>query len=378
MTATSAPLGDLAAITSGFAFKSSEFNTTGDGLPLIRIRDVVSGRSETFYSGDFKPDHVIENGDALIGMDGEFNLAKWRGGRALLNQRVCKVEAKDERLNQEYLVRLLPKALKEIEARTPFVTVKHLSVKELRAVEIPLPPLPEQRRIAAILDQADALRAKRRAAIAKCDQLLQSVFLEMFGDPVTNPQGWPTHTLGDLVKFTGGSQPAKKYFTDTPAPDRVRLVQIRDFRTDKYPTYIPKELARRPFTRKDVMVGRYGPPVFQIFRGLEGSYNVALMKAEPKSMLDTEFLFHLLKNDSIQRAVISNSQRSAGQSGVNLDFLSGLTIGTPPIELQQRFANSASALQFQVDRLEAQSSRISEFFSALQQRAFTGQLSPAA
>ena len=110
MTATSAPLGDLAAITSGFAFKSSEFNTTGDGLPLIRIRDVVSGRSETFYSGDFKPDHVIENGDALIGMDGEFNLAKWRGGRALLNQRVCKVEAKDERLNQEYLVRLLPKA----------------------------------------------------------------------------------------------------------------------------------------------------------------------------------------------------------------------------------------------------------------------------
>ena len=95
-------------------------------------------------------------------------------------------------------------------------------------------------------------------------------------------------------------------------------------------------------------------------------------------MLDTEFLFHLLKNDSIQRAVISNSQRSAGQSGVNLDFLSGLTIGTPPIELQQRFANSASALQFQVDRLEAQSSRISEFFSALQQRAFTGQLSPAA
>ena len=83
------------------------------------------------------------------------------------------------------------------------------------------------------------------------------------------------------------------------------------------------------------MIGRYGPPVFQILRGLEGAYNVALMKAEPKEELDNDFLFYLLAAESIQQLVIANSQRSAGQTGVNLEFLNNLVIGVPPLEIQK-------------------------------------------
>lgn len=125
------PLRDLVKITSGFAFKSNLFNTENNGLPLIRIRDVVRGYSDTFYDAEYKDEYVIQNGDALIGMDGEFNLAKWRGGKALLNQRVCKIESTSEELSQGYLIRFLPKALKDIEDKTPFVTVKHLSIKDI-------------------------------------------------------------------------------------------------------------------------------------------------------------------------------------------------------------------------------------------------------
>ncbi len=142
MTHPTAPVGELTEILSGFAFKSEQFNNSGEGLPLIRIRDVVEGVSDTYYSGDYKSEFLVKNGDALIGMDGQFNLACWRGGPALLNQRVCKIKATDERLYQGYLLRFLPAVLKEIEDRTPFVTVKHLSVKSLREIEIPLPPLP--------------------------------------------------------------------------------------------------------------------------------------------------------------------------------------------------------------------------------------------
>ena len=168
-------------------------------------------------------------------------------------------------------------------------------------IKIPLPSLEEQRRIAAILDQADALRQKRQQSLEKLDQLLQATFHDYFGDLVINPKKFPEVNFESIIKFTGGSQPAKSTFSDTYKEGYIRLVQIRDFRTDKYMTYIPESMARRKFKENDVMIGRYGPPVFQILRGLQGAYNVALMKAEPKIGLDNEFLFHLLSLNSIQK-----------------------------------------------------------------------------
>ena len=91
-------LGDLAAVTSGAAFKSAEFNTLEDGLPLIRIRDVGQPKASTYYNGDYEDRHLVESGDLLIGMDGDFRIARWTGGRALLNQRVCRLQVRDSDL----------------------------------------------------------------------------------------------------------------------------------------------------------------------------------------------------------------------------------------------------------------------------------------
>ena len=110
-----ARLGDHAKFLSGFAFKSTFFNNDGIGLPVVRIRDVVRGHSETFYSGRYDDNYIVSNGDYLIGMDGEFNLAQWRAETALLNQRVCKIASVSESMDRDYLGRFLSVALKNIE-----------------------------------------------------------------------------------------------------------------------------------------------------------------------------------------------------------------------------------------------------------------------
>ncbi len=169
-------------------------------MPVIRIRDVTRGYSKpTTLATTIRV--TSSRGDLLVGMDGEFNREKWRSGPALLNQRVCKITPTSNDLALGYLYHFLPLALKRLEDDTPFVTVKHLSVKKIQEIEIPLPPLSEQKRIAEILDRAEALRSQRRAALALLDELTQSIFLDMFGNPVTNPKGWDMRTLGDALTY---------------------------------------------------------------------------------------------------------------------------------------------------------------------------------
>jgi len=144
-----APLIQHATVTYGFPFDSQHFGQEGK-RKVVRIRDVVRGESETRYSGgeSFEAKHVVKDGDILVGMDGEFNCARWRGGEALLNQRVCKFAARGAALDETFLFRVLPSFLKRIEAETPFVTVKHLSAKRINQIQIPLPSPELQREFA--------------------------------------------------------------------------------------------------------------------------------------------------------------------------------------------------------------------------------------
>jgi type I restriction enzyme S subunit len=212
-------LGKHVTILSGFPFKSNLFGDVGK-MPIIRIRDVTRGYSTTFYAGEYDSKFVVHNGDLLVGMDGEFNRETWSGGPALLNQRVCKLTPSSSNLHHRYLYHYLPLALQQIEDETPFVTVKHLSVKSIETIQIPLPPLSEQKRIAEILDRAEALRAKRRAALTLIDELTQSIFLDMFGDPV-RASGTDTVTLEDVADLITGFAFKSSEFVQTG--DSVRL-----------------------------------------------------------------------------------------------------------------------------------------------------------
>ena len=191
-------LTDVCKIQYGFAFDSAKFSDS-EGTPLIRIRDVVRGFSETYTTEECSKDYIVNDGDMLIGMDGEFNIAHWKGGKAYLNQRVCKLIPTND-IDALYLYYFMPKALKAIEDKTPFVTVKHLSAKELNKVVIPMPSLEEQRKIAGSLRKVDELITLRKEQLAKLDQLVKSRFVELFGDPISNPMGWKIKRFDSLCE----------------------------------------------------------------------------------------------------------------------------------------------------------------------------------
>ena len=129
-------------------------------------------------------------------------------------------------------------------------------------------------------------------------------------------KGWKQVTLGDIALFQGGSQPPLSVFSSQKKAGYIRLVQIRDYKTDKYATYIPEKLAKRFCKQDDIMIGRYGPPIFQILRGIEGAYNVALIKALPQGV-DKEFLYHTLKREDLFEYIDLLSRRTSGQTGVD-------------------------------------------------------------
>lgn len=160
--------------------------------------------------------------------------------------------------------------------------------------------------------------------------------LNMKSNKKKSPDGWQCVKLGDVCDFVGGMQPPKYVFKYEPLPGYVRLVQIQDFRKSDVAVYIPAEKAKRTFDESDVMIGRYGPPLFQILRGLSGAYNVALIKTVPKVNLLKDYLYYLLQEPSIQNAVIAQSQRSAGQTGVQKEFLERLLVPLPPPDEQER------------------------------------------
>jgi len=151
--------------------------------------------------------------------------------------------------------------------------------------------------------------------------------------------------LTEVVDFIGGSQPPKSQFSSTQSDGYVRLIQIRDYKTDAYKVYVKKSSTKKFCNADDVMIGRYGPPVFQILRGLEGAYNVALMKAVPnESVLFKEYLFWFLQCPSIQDYIIGLSQRAAGQSGVNKNALEKYKIFLPSLNEQKCIIAKLDAL----------------------------------
>lgn len=189
---------------------------------------------------------------------------------------------------------------------------------------------------------------------------------------LTIPGNWEFLQLNELVEITGGSQPPKSDFITEPGEGLVRLIQIRDYKSDKYKIYIPLEKARRFCTKDDIMIGRYGPPIFQILKGLEGAYNVALMKAEPKfDFLDSEYLFEYLKNQNIYNYVESASDRTAGQSGVNKKHLEKYPIPLPPHAEQKQIAFKLDELLEQVDIIKTRLDVIPNILKRFRQSVIT-------
>lgn len=167
-------------------------------------------------------------------------------------------------------------------------------------------------------------------------------------------EGWEILPFGEVCEISGGSQPPKSNFINEAREGYIRLVQVRDYRTDKFITYIPKDKAKKFCSATDIMIGRYGPPIFGIFEGIEGAYNVALMKAIPNEQkLDKEYFRWFLKSDNLIKFVEKTSKRAAGQDGVRKERLYTYPVPIPPLEEQKQIVDLLDKAFTAIDQAKA-------------------------
>ena len=264
-------------------------------------------------------------------------------------------------------------------------TFKEVSKAVVSRIEVPLPPLPEQRRIAEVLDRAEALRAKRRAALAQLDTLTQSIFLDLFGDPVTNPKGWKVEKLGNFAeRITKGESPKWQGFEyqDDGAlfvtSENVRLGAI-DLSAPKFvPLEFNSKLSRSELRPGDLLVNLVGASIGRscIFPGYNRPANinqaVAVVTID-KSRLDHVFLSGLLVSERGQQLLLNNRVEGA-RANISLTDLRELPVPVPPVPLQHQFARRIAAVDKLKSAHRASLAKLDALFASLQHRAFRGEL----
>lgn len=164
-------IGQHLKLLSGFPFPSDSFSNS-EGFPLIRIRDILDSKVETYFQGQYLSTYIVRKGDILIGMDGDFHVAKWKNRDALLNQRVLKVDASDSKnLDSNFIYYWLQPYVKKVNDVTAATTVKHLSLKDLLKAEGEIPTISIQKKIASILQTLDQAIESTEALIKKYQQI---------------------------------------------------------------------------------------------------------------------------------------------------------------------------------------------------------------
>lgn len=266
------------------------------------------------------------------------------------------------------------------------VGIHHLGREALAAWEIPLPPIEEQRRIAAILDQADELRVKRRASLALLDSLTESIFLDMFGDPQTNPHGWPRLPLRELCVIPGEYGAAvASVANDSALPRYVRITDVTSTgelnRDQVSPGGSPDDWARFLLTDGDVLFARSGATVGKTYIHRPAASSRAhvfagyLIRFRPDpSILDADYLFGFTRTTEYQ-AWVAARQRVVAQPNINAtQYATELRVPVPPLTLQQDLARRVGILRSRQSEARRSESTLDALFASLQQRAFSGQV----
>ena len=400
-----APVKNLATIVNGYPFDSAQFDPA-QGAPLIRIRDLNKSDSDTFFKGQFVEAAAVTADDVLIGMDGDFNVGRWRGvGRALLNQRMCCVRG-----NTMLLTRLLeyclPARLKAINDLTYATTVKHLSSSQVERSLVAVPPEDEQHYILAFLDRETAkidalvaeqqrlielLKEKRQAVISHAvtkglnpDAPMKDSGIEWLG---AVPAHWEVKRLKFLLSGTkagpfGSALTKDMYVTKGFRVYGQEQVIPSDFSIGDY--YITAErfaeLRQYSVSPGDVLiscVGTFGK-IAIVPMGIEpGIINPRLIRLRCAGGVHDGYLVDVLRS-TVTFEQFSATTRGGTMDVINIGTLSGIWVALPPPSEQRAIRNHLYEASAKFDTLTAEAQRaidlLQERRTALISAAVTGQI----
>ena len=298
---------------------------------------------------------------------------------------LLRLTPKEDEVNSKYLWYYLNSQVSKNYIKTIVGTTTYPNLKWnlYGKMPIPLPPLDQQKKIAAILDAADAYRQKTKTLIENYDELAQSLFLDMFGDPVTNPKGWETKTLNDVCfKITDGT-----HHSPTPQDSGYPYVTAKHVKPfslqfDAKPSYVDEKAHNEIYKR---CTPEYGDVLYIKDGATTGIACINTFK-EPISMLSSlallklndninnQYLCHWLNHGGIKQKLISEFMSGAAIKRYTIKKIKLFKLMVPIIDLQNQFAERVQAIEAQKAQAQASLAQAEDLFNSLLQRAFKGEL----
>ena len=391
-------LGEVAAITSGGSAPQGEQYFLNGKNPFVRVQHLdIDG--DYVRRWDLITDEAVEHyrlkkfpaGTIVFPKSGAAIRLEKRAillVDAYIVSHLCAVLPKTSKVDRWFIFySLRAKRLAEDKAEGYPV----LNLSEIRDVPIPLPPLPEQRAIAHVLRTVQRAKEATEGVIAALKELKKSLMQHLFtygpvpvGAKNFSPQQeseigplpahWRVVRLGEVCKFQGGTQPPKKEFVYRPQPGYVRLVQIRDFESDKNATFVKFRKGLRLVAEDDVLIARYGASVGKILRGKAGAINVAIVKTIPdKEKITKDFLYYRLDFADFQSFVKELGGRAA-QAGFNRGELNMFLLPLPPLDEQRESARMLQAVDAKIAAEQARRAALEELFKTLLHALMSGRI----
>ncbi len=384
-------LGDICEVRGGYAFKSIDFQK--QGIPVIRISNISDNSvlldDKTVFvdsvSQDMLQKYSIHKGDILVALSGattgKFGIYE-EDTEALLNQRVAKL-IPSNLINNLYLYYYLNTLRSIILQRAMGVAQPNISPKEIEDMIIFLPLLETQIKIAQILDQARRLIDKRKEQIALLDDLIQSVFYDMFGDPGLNSKEWECGRISDIIVKT-------QYGTSTKANEnegeyavlRMNNITYRgnwDFRALKYVDLDEKDRKKYLVYKGEVLFNRTNSKELvgktAVYKREEPmAYAGYLVKATPNNRANGQFIASYMNTKYIKSLLFNMAKNIVGMANINAEEFKSIKVYIPPIELQNQFAEMVENIEKQKELLNKSLAELETNFHSLMQRAFRGEL----
>ncbi|MFI4854811.1 MAG: restriction endonuclease subunit S [Phycisphaerales bacterium JB065] len=388
MTCQRVTLGEVAEFINGVAFKPVDWEDTGKRIIRIQnLNDPSKPFNRTTCEVDSK--YHVHPGDILVSWSASLGVFEWKEpDTALVNQHIFRVLPKLDRVDKVYLRHMLIDALEDMERHLHGATMKHVNRREFLATKIPLPPLAEQKRIAGILDAADALRAKRRESLAQLDMLIQATFLEMFGDPVANPKGWDESPVAavcespdDIKCGPFGTQLQQHEFQESGVPlwgikhvNAGFAVDTDEFVSSKKAS----KLRQYSIEAGDIVMTRKGTigkcHVFPVSKqpGIMHS-DLLRLRVDPRRASPEFIASQFMLSRKIRRQLEMMSP-GAVMPGINVTKLKKLDIEIPPVELQNQYADRLKKIRNEIGLADTHRHVLDDLFASLQAQAFAGGL----
>lgn len=370
-------LGEILTIINGRAYRKHEERDSG--TPVLRIQN-LNGGQKWFYSDLELPENkYCDKGDLLFAWSATFGPYIWWGDRVIYHYHIWKVECGPV-LDQKFAYYLLQHITEKVKAAGRGISMLHMTKSGMEAWEVDIPPLEEQKRIAAILDQADALRRLRQRAIDRLNTLGQSIFHEMF----SSEQNPVVKKLSDIAELINGDRSSNYPSGDDIKEDGILFLStknINDWRLAlKKCQFITPEkfqsLSRGKLQRGDIVItlrGTLGQAAIFDCEYDTGFINAQMMIIRPKKGIQSEYLLDFIALDSTQHSLMR------GQSGSAVKQLTAKQIGelevVVPFENQQdKYSECMTSIHRLRKNAEAHIERLDNLFASLQGRAFKGEL----